>query len=362
MISLLEDSSLDRVERVIVGRPGRTGWAWSRTVSLGSVSVAVQPLFAFVDVRLHRPPRSVRAVAGGAGPGARAARAQRGAGRRAGRRRRRRCARRRASPSSSATRRRRAPRPSPRPTPATSSAATRHCSATAAPCCSARCATSTASAATSTSRAPGPTPFARGGDGRAAVGSDAAGVRDGRGHARARHPDHAGARRRRHRGADRPRHDAARCRADPGGRQPPARRHVPVRRPARRRRRCWPAWPTTPSPATTRRRPDAEHPYLAFYERVVDAQASLRRPVDARRVHPRRDEHRQHDDLRRDHRLRPVRVHGRLRPGHRLQLDRPRRPLRLREPARRSPSGTWPGWPRRCSRCSATTPSRRWPR
>ena len=32
-------------------------------------------------------------------------------------------------------------------------------------------------------------------------------------------------------------------------------------------------------------------------------------------------------------RLRPVRVHGRVRPGDRVQLDRPRRPLRLRQPA-----------------------------
>ena len=74
------------------------------------------------------------------------------------------------------------------------------------------------------------------------------------------------------------------------------------------------------------------------------------RPVDARRVRPRRDEHRQHDDLRRDHRLRPVRVHGRLRPGHGVQLHRPRRPLRLRQPARRSRSGTSPGSGSRCCR------------
>ena len=57
------------------------------------------------------------------------------------------------------------------------------------------------------------------------------------------------------------------------------------------------------------------------------------RPLDARRVHPRRDEHRQHDDLRREHRLRAVRVHGRVRPGDGVQLHRPRRPLRLRQPA-----------------------------
>ena len=61
------------------------------------------------------------------------------------------------------------------------------------------------------------------------------------------------------------------------------------------------------------------------------------RPVDARGLHPRRDEHRQHDDLRGDDRLRPVCVHGRLRPGDGVQLHRPRRPLRLREPARDRP-------------------------
>ncbi len=57
------------------------------------------------------------------------------------------------------------------------------------------------------------------------------------------------------------------------------------------------------------------------------------RALDVPRVRPRRDEHRQRDDLRRDHRLRAVRVHGGLRPGHGVQLHRPRRALRLRQPA-----------------------------
>ena len=57
------------------------------------------------------------------------------------------------------------------------------------------------------------------------------------------------------------------------------------------------------------------------------------RPLAARRVHPRRDEHRQHGAVRRDDRLRPVRVHGSLRSRDRVQLDRQRRALRLREPA-----------------------------
>ena len=47
--------------------------------------------------------------------------------------------------------------------------------------------------------------------------------------------------------------------------------------------------------------------------RVVARQAALVARWLLRRLHPRRDEHRQHVDLRRDDRLRPVRVHGRLR-------------------------------------------------
>ena len=79
------------------------------------------------------------------------------------------------------------------------------------------------------------------------------------------------------------------------------------------------------------------------------------RPVDADRLHPRRDEHRQHDDLRRDDRLRAVRLHGGLRPRHGVQLDRPVGPLRLRQPARDRGSGTSPGSPRRCCRYLADT-------
>ena len=53
------------------------------------------------------------------------------------------------------------------------------------------------------------------------------------------------------------------------------------------------------------------------------------RPLAAGRLHPRRDEHRQHGALRRNDRLRPVRVHGHLRSRHRVQLDRPRRTVRV---------------------------------
>ena len=58
------------------------------------------------------------------------------------------------------------------------------------------------------------------------------------------------------------------------------------------------------------------------------------RAVDERRLHPRRHEHRQHDDLGRDDRLRPVRVHRGVRPEGGVQLDRQPGALRVRQPAR----------------------------
>ena len=47
------------------------------------------------------------------------------------------------------------------------------------------------------------------------------------------------------------------------------------------------------------------------------------RTVAAARLHPWRDEHRQHFHLWRNHRLRPLRLHGGLRPGQGIQLHRP---------------------------------------
>ena len=58
-----------------------------------------------------------------------------------------------------------------------------------------------------------------------------------------------------------------------------------------------------------------------------------RRAVARGRLRARRDEHRQHGDLGRDDRLRAVRLPRRVRSEQDLQLDRPRRALRLREPA-----------------------------
>ena len=57
------------------------------------------------------------------------------------------------------------------------------------------------------------------------------------------------------------------------------------------------------------------------------------RAVDERGFHPWRDEHRQHDDIGRDDRLRAVRLYGGLRSRHGVQLHRPPRTIRLRQPA-----------------------------
>ena len=122
----------------------------------------------------------------------------------------------------------------------------------------------------------GRTPFARGGDGKAAVGPDAARVPDRRGDARPGHPDHAGARGRRYGRAGRAGDDAAGRGAEP----------------ASRRATCGSARSSTPPrPATAtccaaladhaiaRHHPEAagaEQPVPgALSRRVVEAQASL---------------------------------------------------------------------------------------
>ena len=140
--------------------------------------------------------------------------------------------------------------------------------------------------------------------------------------------------------------------------QPPAGRQLPVRPGHRRRRPAAPARRPRDRPAPPgrrRRRQPLPRPVRRGGRRPGVAGGA----VDAGRVRARGDEHRQHDDLRGDHRLRAVRVHGGLRPGHGLQLDRHGRPLRLRQPAGRGRRGTSPGWPRPCCRCSTTTRSRR---
>ena len=115
--------------------------------------------------------------------------------------------------------------------------------------------------------------------------------------------------------------------------QPHPRRHVPVLRRARRRRAGAPARRVHDRPPRPRSRRHARPlPRAARARRRAPGRAD--RAVDERRLHPRRDEHRQHDDLGRDHRLRPVRLHRGLRPGGGVQLDR--------QPAAATPSATSP--------------------
>ena len=108
-------------------------------------------------------------------------------------------------------------------------------------------------------------------------------------------------------------------------------------------------------PALSRRPQARRHPYRALLRGGGGAPGGPRRALAAHRLHPRRDEHRQHLHRRRDHRLRPLRLHGRLRPGHGVQLDRPCSAATPTATSRASRSGTSRGWPRRCCRCWART-------
>ena len=78
---------------------------------------------------------------------------------------------------------------------------------------------------------------------------------------------------------------------------------------------------------------DAADRYLALFDGDPRPAGVADCALAAGRLHPRRDEYRQHGALGRNDRLRPLCVHGRLRSRNGLQLDRRRRPLRLREPA-----------------------------
>ena len=121
----------------------------------------------------------------------------------------------------------------------------------------------------------GRTPFARGGDGLAGGRPDAAGVHRQRSDARHGHPHHAVPRRRGDGAPGAPRDHAAGRGAHPGRQQPPARRQLPVRpghgRPQPPAPPCRPCDRPAPSPAPR----EAEQPYLALFQAVVAAQASL---------------------------------------------------------------------------------------
>ena len=82
-------------------------------------------------------------------------------------------------------------------------------------------------------------------------------------------------------------------------------------------------------PGSGRRRP----PLSRAAGRRDRAAGRAGRALAAGRLHPWRHEHRQHLDIGRDHRLRSVRLHGQLRSGDGVQLDRRTGPLRLRQSA-----------------------------
>ena len=141
-------------------------------------------------------------------------------------------------------------------------------------------------------------------------------------------------------------------RAHPRGGEPHPHRHLPVLRRARRPRGRSPRSPRTRSRATTRDAAGTGNDALALLERVDRRAGVPGRALARRRVRPRRHEHRQHDHLGRDDRLRAVRVPRRVRSGQEVQLHRQRWALRVREPAADHARGTSRGSPRRCCRSS----------
>ena len=95
---------------------------------------------------------------------------------------------------------------------------------------------------------------------------------------------------------------------------------------------------------------DAERPYLALFEAVVAAQASLvARWMLVGFIHGVMNT----DNMTISGETidyGPCAFMEALRPRHGVQLHRRDRPLRLRQPAAWWRSGTSPGWPRRCCR------------
>ena len=131
----------------------------------------------------------------------------------------------------------------------------------------------------------------------------------------------------------------ARCRLHPRRGQPSPRRHLPVLRRARQHA-------STQAASRLRHRPPLPRPSRLTTPLSRPARwrhqppRPSRSPVAPPRLHPRRYEHRQHLHLRRNHRLRPLRLSRGLRTGQSLQLHRQPGPLRLRQSAPRRPVET----------------------
>ena len=161
----------------------------------------------------------------------------------------------------------------------------------------------------------GPTPFSRRGDGRAALGPVLREYIVSEAMAALGIPDHAIARRR-----DRP---AKACCG-----RPPCRARC-LTRVASSHIRVGTFQYFAARGDTEGVRRLADHVIARHYPEAANAEQPLSRASAGRgrtagrtgralaagRIHPRRHEHRQHLDLRRDHRLRPVRLHGSLRSG-----------------------------------------------
>ena len=216
-----------------------------------------------------------RAVAGRGGPRPAAARAQRAAGRRAGPRPRVAAQPRGRAAAGRQRRPRAAPRRWPRPTPGTSSAGS--CPRLGDGRALLLGELVDADGRLRDLHLKGSGPHAvrprrrRPGRGR----PDAARVRRQRGDARPRHPDHPLAGRRRDRAAGAPRDRCCPGPCSPGSRAATCASAASSTPAPPATSTCCAASPTTRSPGTTPPPPTPEHPYLALFEAVVAAQASL---------------------------------------------------------------------------------------
>ena len=143
--------------------------------------------------------------------------------------------------------------------------------------------------------------------------------------------------------------------------EPHPRRHLPVFRGARRyRRRAAARRSRHRASLSTGRRLRSPLSHASGGRDRAAGRAG--RALAAGRLHPRRHEYRQHLDIRRDHRLRPVRLHGPIRSGDGVQLDRRAGPLRLCQPAADRALEPDAASPNACCRCFPANRTRRSPR
>ena len=190
--------------------------------------------------------------------------------------------------------------------------------------------------------------------------ADAAGIHHQRGDARARHSDHPEPGRGDDGRAGVSRDGAPGRSAHARCREPYPRRHHAVGSGARRRRSAMRALADYTRARHYPELADSPEPYIALFDAILARQASPDCPLAAGRLHPRRDEHRQHGPLRRNDRLRPVRVHGQRTIPPRCSAPSTTAGDTRTATSRRSRSGTSHDLPKRCCRCSIGTSIARW--